>query len=115
VPVLLAAVENAAAGPGAADGGIAVDGDRLQPLAAVYSTTRLTDAVTRHERDGSLTGLGVFRLIAGLDLDRVAVPAGSTDDVDTWADAARLRATAPTETTASQTSGSQTSGKEETT
>lgn len=91
VAPLLSAAARASAG----DGAMAVDGEREQPLAAVYSTARLTDAVGRHERDGTLTGLGVFRLIAALELERVAVPAGSTDDVDTWADAARLGATVP--------------------
>lgn len=99
VPLLLEAAAHTPTG----DGAMAVDGGREQPLAAVYSTARLADAVGRHERDGTLTGLGVFRLIAGLECERVAVPAGSTDDVDTWADAARLGAAPATSTPAPTT------------
>lgn len=86
LPALLAAAQDSL------DGAIALDTDRRQPLAAVYATTPLTDAVAGHERAGTLTGLGVFRLTAGLALTPVAVPPGSTDDVDTWADATRLGA-----------------------
>jgi hypothetical protein len=32
----------------------------------------------------------VFALLASLDVQAVVVPAGSTDDVDTWDDAAAL-------------------------
>jgi molybdopterin-guanine dinucleotide biosynthesis protein A len=71
------------------DGVIAVDAEQhLQPLAAAYRTTSLAAATAAH--GGNLEGLAVFRLIADLELTRIAVPPGSTDDVDTWEDAARF-------------------------
>jgi molybdopterin-guanine dinucleotide biosynthesis protein A len=73
------------------DGIIARDAEgRLQPLAAVYRTTALSDAVERRQRSGDVHGLSVFELIAGLNLAPVTVPRGSTDDIDTWPDAARF-------------------------
>lgn len=77
------------------DGVIAVDGERRQPLAAAYRTNRLASAVDRHRKDGRLHGLPVFSLIAGLTLAPIEVPAGSTDDVDTWSDAARFDISPP--------------------
>lgn len=71
------------------DGLIAIDGDgHPQPLAAVYRTASIASAIAAH--GGQLDGLSMFRLIAGLELTETAVPAGSTDDVDTWDDAARF-------------------------
>ena len=79
-----------------ADGVIAVDHEgRLQPLAAVYRTAALTDAIERARQAGRLHGLPVFRLIAGMNLTPVAVPRGSTDDIDTWEDAAAFGIGAP--------------------
>jgi molybdopterin-guanine dinucleotide biosynthesis protein A len=79
-----------------ADGVIAVDGrHRLQPLAAAYRTTRLTDAAEAKRAAGTLVGLSMFQLIAGLTLTEVAVPQGATDDVDTWADAERFGVARP--------------------
>lgn len=70
------------------DGVIAVD-DRghRQPLAAVYSTSRLSAAVREH---GGLQGSSVRSLISAMRLVDVPVPPGATDDIDTWTDAARL-------------------------
>jgi molybdopterin-guanine dinucleotide biosynthesis protein A len=70
------------------DGAIAVDGDRRQPLAAIYRTSSLAAAVA--QAGDNLDGLSMFRLIASLSLAPISVPTGSTDDVDTWVDAARF-------------------------
>jgi len=79
-----------------ADGIIACDSQRrLQPLAAIYRTSQLSAAVASEQRSGHLHGLSVFGLIAGLDLDQVTVPPGSTDDIDTWNDAAAFGLSAP--------------------
>ncbi|MCS5718101.1 DUF6457 domain-containing protein [Herbiconiux sp. CPCC 205763] len=73
-----------------ADGIVAVDDEgRQQHLLAMYRTSALAAAVDRHRSAGDLDGLPVRRLIAGLNLELAAVPRGSADDVDTWADAAR--------------------------
>jgi molybdopterin-guanine dinucleotide biosynthesis protein A len=63
---------------------------RLQPLAGFYRTAALQRAVDDAEAAGSLTHGSVFALLARLDVQAVMVPAGSTDDVDTWDDAATL-------------------------
>jgi molybdopterin-guanine dinucleotide biosynthesis protein A len=85
IAALLAAVE------AGSDGAVAVSTDsRPQPLVAVYSTPALAGCVTRHRDSGDLENLSVRALLSGLDPALVAVPEGSTDDVDTWADAARL-------------------------
>jgi molybdopterin-guanine dinucleotide biosynthesis protein A len=63
---------------------------RLQPLAGFYRTAALQRAVDDAEAAGSLTHGSVFALLARLDVQAVMVPAGSTDDVDTWDDAAAL-------------------------
>lgn len=81
-----------AAGAPRADGAIAIDGDaRPQPLAGLYRSAALSAAIER--RGGLLANLSVRALLEGLDLTATPVPAGSTDDVDTWADAARWAAT----------------------
>lgn len=73
------------------DGVIAVDASQnRQPLAAIYSTKRLRAAIDVKRRAGALDGLSVFSLIGDLALVPVFVPSGSTDDVDTWADAERF-------------------------
>ena len=70
-----------------ADGLIAVDDHgRIQPLAALYRTERLAAAVAKSD----VNGMSMFRLIAGLNLTPVTMPPGSTDDVDTFSDAARF-------------------------
>lgn len=73
-----------------ADGVIAVDGEsRDQYLVAVYSTASLAGRLSSiPTRDASMR-----QLVEGLAFDRVVVPAGSTDDVDTWQDAANLGVT----------------------
>ena len=63
---------------------------RKQPLAGFYSTAALHRAAGEMERSGGLTGASVFALLARLDVRTVTVPAGATDDVDTWDDAAAL-------------------------
>ena len=77
-----------------ADGAIGVDGQRRQPLAAVYRSASLADAISG--QGDAVAGLAVGRLIGGLRLLEVPLPAHSSDDVDSWADAARLGARHPT-------------------
>jgi molybdopterin-guanine dinucleotide biosynthesis protein A len=66
---------------------IAVDRERPQQLAIVASTASLVGAVAALPR---VEDAAVRDLVAGLALSPVAVPEGSTDDVDTWDDAARF-------------------------
>ncbi|MET3902396.1 NTP transferase domain-containing protein [Paenarthrobacter sp. 4246] len=74
-----------------AEGAMAVSGDgRKQPLLGVYNTGALDREVAVACQGSGLTDSSVFRLLARLNLLDVAVPAGSTDDVDTWEDAAAL-------------------------
>lgn len=69
------------------DGLIAVDGEgRTQPLLALYSASALREAIDRPDLDG----ISMRSLLSDLRLETVAVPSGSTDDVDTWADVDRL-------------------------
>lgn len=87
VPVLLRHV----AGHQDTDGALAVSADgRKQPLLGIYRLTSLMREVQAAADVGGLANLAVFRLLASLDLLAVPVPAGSTDDVDTWDDAAAL-------------------------
>ena len=73
------------------DGVMAASGDgRLQPLAGFYRTAALKHAVDDAGARDALTHGSVFALLARLDVQAVTVPAGSTDDVDTWDDAAAL-------------------------
>jgi len=73
------------------DGAMAVSGDgRRQPLAAFYRTAALQRAVADAAARNALNHGSVFALLASLDVQAVTVPAGSTDDVDTWDDAAIL-------------------------
>ncbi|WP_394768802.1 NTP transferase domain-containing protein [Lacisediminihabitans sp.] len=82
------------------DGAIAVDeAGSPQYLAAIYRTASLTAAVRSNA--SRLENLSVRALLTGLDLARTTVPPGSTSDVDTWSDAARLgidAASSPKET-----------------
>lgn len=73
------------------DGAMAVspDGHR-QPLVGFYSTAALQHSVQDLVSRGALTNGSVSALLARLDVQLVTVPAGSTDDVDTWDDAAAL-------------------------
>ncbi|WP_230854775.1 molybdenum cofactor guanylyltransferase [Arthrobacter terrae] len=74
----------------AADGVLATDQGRDQPLAAVYRIAALRGAIDRARREGIVTNASLFSLIASLEVARTTVPVGSTADVDSWADAARL-------------------------
>ncbi|MFC8039092.1 NTP transferase domain-containing protein [Paenarthrobacter sp. NPDC057355] len=68
---------------------VSVDG-RKQPLLGVYSTAALEREVDAASHGSGLSNSPVFKLLARLNLLDVGVPAGSTDDVDTWEDAAAL-------------------------
>lgn len=79
------------------DGFIAVDATFIrQPLAALYRTDalrRAADDLAGQRAGGRATGLAgksVRALLRGLRLTDVPVVPGSTDDVDTWDDAARF-------------------------
>lgn len=78
------------------DGAVALsDVGRQQPLAAVYRTEALRRETVAAAENGTLTNGSVFGLLARLDLLPVPVPAHSTDDVDTWDDAAALGVVMP--------------------
>ncbi|MET9731867.1 NTP transferase domain-containing protein [Streptomyces sp. NPDC006458] len=83
----------AAARAGGTDGVLLADADgRDQPLVAVYRTAALRQglAVLTAEH-GSLTGLPLRRLTAGLGLTRLTDPVAAFD-CDTWDDIATARA-----------------------
>ncbi|MGO4188702.1 molybdenum cofactor guanylyltransferase [Pseudarthrobacter sp. TAF60_1] len=86
-----------AAGPGAGwDGVVAVSEDgRRQPLVGFYSTAALQRSAAKLAANGELMNGSVRALLASLDVKPVAVPAGSTADVDTWDDAAALGVAGP--------------------
>jgi molybdopterin-guanine dinucleotide biosynthesis protein A len=86
-----------AAGPAAErDGVVAVSEDgRRQPLVGFYSTAELQRSAADLAAHGELINGSVRALLASLDLKPVAVPAGSTADVDTWDDAATLGVAGP--------------------
>lgn len=87
VGLLLAAVASAPR----VEGVMAVSPDgRKQPLLGVYRTAALEREVAVASEGSGLTNSSVFRLLARLNVLDVDVPAGSTDDVDTWEDAAAL-------------------------
>lgn len=76
---------------GYGDGAMAVSPDgRRQPLAGFYSTHALQRSVQDLDSRGALMNGSVSAVLARLDVQLVTVPAGSTDDVDTWDDAAAL-------------------------
>ncbi|WP_457965780.1 NTP transferase domain-containing protein [Arthrobacter sp. D1-29] len=76
---------------GGSEGVMAVDQDgRRQPLVGFYSTAALQRSVQDLTSRGALINASVGALLASLDVQLVTVPAGSTDDVDTWDDAAAL-------------------------
>ena len=94
----LASAAPAAGGPPGVkfDGVVAVSEDgRRQPLVGFYSTTALQRSVAELESTGRLINGSVRALLASLDVQLVAVPAGSTADVDTWDDAAALGVAGP--------------------
>jgi hypothetical protein len=73
------------------DGVLAVSADgRKQPLAGFYGTAALQRSVADAAGRGELANASVFALLASLELRGLRVPPGSTDDVDTWDDAAAL-------------------------
>jgi molybdopterin-guanine dinucleotide biosynthesis protein A len=77
--------------PVGSDGVMAASADgRKQPLAGFYRTAALERAVETAAAEDRLKGASAFSLLARLDLRVVTVPDGSTDDVDTWEDAAAL-------------------------
>jgi molybdopterin-guanine dinucleotide biosynthesis protein A len=84
------------ASEGASDGVVARDSQgRDQPLAALYRSSALKGIVADLAATGGAAGLSVRSLISRLKLDIVSVPEGSTDDIDTWADAERQGVTRP--------------------
>jgi molybdopterin-guanine dinucleotide biosynthesis protein A len=76
------------------DGVIAVDRGRRQQLAIVVRPRALAAAI---DRLPSVVDASMRALLGTLDLIDVVVPEGSTDDIDTWDDAARFGATRPTD------------------
>lgn len=97
VSTLLAAGEEGNTGvPAGGDGVMAVSSDgRTQPLVGLYRTAALQRAVDDAARRNALEGGSVFALLASLELRKVPVPPGSTDDVDTWDDASALGVSGP--------------------
>ncbi|HWH98386.1 MAG TPA: molybdenum cofactor guanylyltransferase [Pseudolysinimonas sp.] len=75
------------------DGAIAVDRGRLQQLVIAVRPVALASAI---DALPTVIDASMRTLLASLDLAEVSVPEGSTDDIDTWADAARLGATPAT-------------------
>jgi len=91
VTALRAALAHESRNATASEGVMAVSTDgRKQPLAGFYGTAALERAVGEMQKGGGLTGASVFALLARLDVRAVTVPAGATDDVDTWDDATAL-------------------------
>lgn len=96
VPVLQEALASRGTGNSdatlrAGDGVMAVSPEgRRQPLAGFYRSAGLQAAVDDAAARNELRHGSVFALLARLDVAAVTVPAGSTDDVDTWDDAAAL-------------------------
>ncbi|GAA1356546.1 hypothetical protein GCM10009636_26030 [Arthrobacter koreensis] len=67
---------------------IAVDGaGKTQPLAGLYRTDALLEAVAGGP--ATLANLSMFSMLARVQWREVAVPEGSTADVDTWDDAVK--------------------------
>ncbi|MBO1267526.1 molybdenum cofactor guanylyltransferase [Arthrobacter cavernae] len=95
VAVLIRELEGS---PGA-EGAMAISADgRRQPLLGLYSTAALEREVAAAHDSGGLVNASVFGLLARLELLPVPVPSGSTDDVDTWEDAAALGIDGPRRT-----------------
>lgn len=65
---------------------LAHDGGRDQPLAALY---RWTDLAALGDSE-AVRNLSMRQLLARVQWSAVEVPAGSTNDVDTWSDAHQL-------------------------
>jgi molybdopterin-guanine dinucleotide biosynthesis protein A len=69
------------------DGVVATDRGRRQQLVMLVAPEALERALAALP---TTEGAAVRDLLAGLDLRDVVVPGGSTDDIDTWDDAARF-------------------------
>jgi len=79
-----------------ADGVMLIDADeRTQPLTAIYRRSALRAAVAERHRSAQIDGLSVRALVGTLTIVAVAASAGSTDDIDTPADAARFEIALP--------------------
>lgn len=74
------------------DGVIAVDRGQRQNLVMAATTAALLAAI---DRLPAVVDASMRALLGTLDLIDVVVPEGSTDDIDTWDDAARFGATRP--------------------
>lgn len=68
------------------DGAVLTDADGRRQLCLAVQT----DALDRVRPAGDAAGLGLFRLVAALDLVEVPPVADEAHDVDTWDDLARL-------------------------
>jgi molybdopterin-guanine dinucleotide biosynthesis protein A len=91
VAVAVAAMSECLLSAGEGDGVQAVSADgRRQPLAGFYGTAALQRSIADAARRGALANASVSALLASLDVRGLRVPPGSTDDVDTWDDAAAL-------------------------
>jgi molybdopterin-guanine dinucleotide biosynthesis protein A len=90
VAAVLPALLNSFAG----DGVIAVDRGRRQHLAIAVGSTALQGGI---DALPTVVDASMRALLGTLDLIDVVVPDGSTDDIDTWDDAARFGATRPTD------------------
>jgi len=87
----VAMLREAVAAAGAGGGAMARSADgREQPLAGIYDTSELKRSCSELAGRNALVNGSVRALLANLDVQLVTVPAGSTADVDTWADAAAL-------------------------
>jgi molybdopterin-guanine dinucleotide biosynthesis protein A len=104
LPVLLhaaLAVSSSARSAGAGSGEgwavMAVDHDRRrQHLLAVYGFAALRARIAaRSGEPGGLDGAPFHSLLGGLGITEVPIPAGTSSDIDTWADAGRFHARPP--------------------
>ncbi|MEO8907809.1 MAG: NTP transferase domain-containing protein, partial [Microbacteriaceae bacterium] len=87
VPALTAALPL----PAGVDGVMLTDAaERAQPLTAIYRWSALHAAIAERRGRGELNGLSVRALLGTLEIMTVTAPPGSTDDIDTPADAARF-------------------------
>jgi molybdopterin-guanine dinucleotide biosynthesis protein A len=78
----------------AGDGVIAVDRGHRQQLVIVVRRAALAAAI---DQLPTVVDASMRALLGTLDLVDVVVPEGSTDDIDTWDDAARFGAARPTD------------------
>lgn len=84
---LAALLAEAATACGEAEGVMAVDGGRRQPLAAIYPLAPLRASVDAARAAHRLVNASVFSLVASVSIRECAVPAGLAADIDTWDDA----------------------------